>query len=215
MSDAVGTGRLLVALAGQQNAGKSTLFNALTGVTQHIANYPGVTVDKKSGTYRDGDITVQAVDLPGTYSLTSFSLEERVARQFLIDDRPDVIVNVLDASNLQRSLPLTFQLIEMGIPLVVVLNMSDVAEKHGLEIDLGLLETRLCVPVVTAIGRRGVGIDDVRAAIRTAAENTSPMSASLNYGKLEADVAGIQARLAEMPAITRCDFSALAGRQAA
>ncbi len=104
MSDAPAKKRLLVALAGQQNSGKSTLFNALTGVHQHIANYPGVTVDKKSGSYVDKDLRVEIVDLPGTYSLTSFSLEERVVRQFLIEERPDVVVNVLDASNIRRGL---------------------------------------------------------------------------------------------------------------
>ncbi|MFP4127110.1 MAG: FeoB small GTPase domain-containing protein, partial [Alphaproteobacteria bacterium] len=127
-----GRTRLLVALAGQQNAGKSTLFNALTGVQQHIANYPGVTVDKKSGRYAHAGRTFEVVDLPGCYSLTSYSPEERVARGFLLDERPDVVVNVLDATNLRRSLPLTFQLLAMGAPVIVALNMMDVAEGRGL-----------------------------------------------------------------------------------
>ncbi|MCG8549712.1 MAG: 50S ribosome-binding GTPase, partial [Desulfobacterales bacterium] len=112
-----GIEKLLVGLAGQQNAGKSTTFNMLTGANQHIANYPGVTVDKKSGTYRYRDIRVEVVDLPGTYSLTSFSLEERVTRDFLITEKPDVIVNVVDASSLKRSLYFTFQVLEMGFPV--------------------------------------------------------------------------------------------------
>ncbi|NJO54351.1 MAG: GTP-binding protein [Bacteroidales bacterium] len=139
--------RLKVALAGQQNAGKSTLFNALTGARQHIANYPGVTVEKKSGIYVDDGLKVEVVDLPGTYSLTSFSLEERVARDFLLREKPDVIVNVVDASTLERGLPLTFQLIEMGVPVVVALNMMDVAKRLGLLVDPAALAERLGVPI--------------------------------------------------------------------
>ncbi|TCM84524.1 ferrous iron transport protein B [Rhodovulum steppense] len=186
--------RRLVALAGQQNAGKSTLFNLLTGLTQHIANYPGVTVDKKSGRYAHADQSVEVVDLPGCYSLTSYSPEERVARNFLIEDRPDVVVNVLDASNLRRGLPLTFQLLEMGMPVIVALNMMDVAEGRGLQIDLAALERRLCVPVVPVIGRKGQGGEALKAAI-AAARDTRP--ATLNYGALEPAVAELQARLAD------------------
>ena len=191
--------RMLVALAGQQNAGKSTLFNMLTGVHQHIANYPGVTVDKKSGVYFDDGFRVEVVDLPGTYSLTSFSLEERVARNFLIDDRPDVIVNVVDASNLRRSLCLTLQLLEMGLPVIVVLNMMDVAERRGLEIDLEALQIRLCVPVIAAVGRRGVGRAELRAAIRHAGVSEDGTPLTLNYGPLEDSVSVLQARLAALP----------------
>ena len=193
--------RLLVALAGQQNAGKSTLFNVLTGVHQHIANYPGVTVDKKSGFYADAGIRVEVVDLPGTYSLTSFSLEERVARRFLLENRPDVIVNVVDASNLRRGLCLTFQLLEMGMPVIVVLNMMDVAERRGLEIDLQMLETRLCVPVIASVGRRGVGRDELRAAIRRVGNAVDVTPSTLNYGSLEESVSILQARLSAHPEI--------------
>lgn len=195
--------RLRVALAGQQNAGKSTLFNMLTGLQQHIANYPGVTVDKKSGSYRDGDMFVETVDLPGTYSLTSFSLEERVARQYLIEENPDVVVNVVDASNLRRGLYLTFQLMEMGFPVVVALNMMDVADRRGLEYDFARLEQRLGAPVIPCVGRKGIGRDDLRAAIVRVgmAEHTTP--ATLNYGPLEDSVRELQAKLSEHPAITQ------------
>jgi len=194
--------RLLVALAGQPNCGKSTLFNALTGVHQHIANYPGVTVDKKSGGYRDAQGPVELVDLPGTYSLTSFSLEERVAREFLLMERPDVVVNVVDASNMRRGLYLTFQLMEMGIPVVVALNMMDVAKRQGLEIDLETLSHRLCVPVVGLVGNKGTGREDLRRAIRQAAEaTTETVSATLNYGDLEDGVCDLQARLSELPSV--------------
>ncbi|TCP38862.1 ferrous iron transport protein B [Rhodovulum marinum] len=188
----------LVALAGQQNAGKSTLFNLLTGLTQHIANYPGVTVEKKSGWYSDGGRSVEVVDLPGCYSLTSYSPEERVARAFLLDEAPDVVVNVLDASNLRRGLPLTFQLLEMGIPVIVALNMMDVAEGRGLQIDLAALEKRLCVPVIPVVGRKGQGGDALRRAIAEA-RDTRP--ATLNYGALEPAVQELQALLADQPAL--------------
>lgn len=203
MSDPLPKRRLLVALAGQQNAGKSTLFNALTGVQQYIANYPGVTVDKKSGTYRDKDMTVEVVDLPGTYSLTSFSLEERVARQFLLEERPDVVVNVLDASNLRRGMYLTFQILEMGFPVIVVLNMMDVATRRGLDIDLQTLETRLCVPVVSTVGRKGAGVETLRATIRHAGTQEGNTAVSLNYGELEDDVVELQSKLSDHPSITR------------
>ncbi|TCO71643.1 ferrous iron transport protein B [Rhodovulum euryhalinum] len=188
----------LVALAGQQNAGKSTLFNLLTGLTQHIANYPGVTVDKKSGRYSHKGQSVEVVDLPGCYSLTSYSPEERVAREFLLNDRPDMVVNVLDASNLRRGLPLTFQLLEMGVPVVVALNMMDVAEGRGLEIDLAALSRRLCVPVVPVVGRKGQGAEALREAI--AAEHGA-RPATLNYGALEPAVQELQALLADEGAL--------------
>ncbi len=190
--------RWRVALAGQQNAGKSTLFNLLTGLTQHIANYPGVTVDKKSGRYGHAGRTFEVVDLPGCYSLTSYSPEERVARSFLLDEHPDVVVNVLDASNLRRGLPLTFQLLEMGAPVIVALNMMDVAEGRGLRIDIAALERRLCVPVIPVIGRKGQGAEALKAAI-AGARDTRP--ATLNYGELEPAVEELQALIAEQPAL--------------
>ncbi|NJL08527.1 MAG: GTP-binding protein, partial [Methylacidiphilales bacterium] len=190
--------RLKVALAGQQNAGKSTLFNALTGARQHIANYPGVTVEKKSGTYADGDLKVEVVDLPGTYSLTSFSLEERVARDFLLREKPDVIVNVIDASTLERGLPLTFQLIEMGVQVVVVVNMIDVAERLGLKVDPEALAAQLGVPVIVCVGRRGVGIAELRAAVRQMASCAHVRSPKIvDYGTLEDSIADIERRLEE------------------
>ena len=197
-----GRRRRLVALAGQQNAGKSTLFNALTGVQQHIANYPGVTVDKKTGFYRGEAGDVEVVDLPGTYSLTAFSLEERVALRFLVDDRPDVVVNVLDAANLRRGLYLTFQLLELGLPVVVVLNMMDVAERRRLEIDRRGLERRLGVPVVGVVGRRGTGIAELRAAVDRVPLLDRPHGATLNYGPLEDDVVALQRRLTETGELT-------------
>lgn len=194
-------GRLLVALAGQQNAGKSTIFNALTGLQQHIANYPGVTVDKKSGRYTDAQGPVEAVDLPGTYSLTSFSLEERVARAFLVDEHPDVVVHVVDASHLRRGLTLTFQLMEMGFPVVVALNMMDVARAHGLDVDASALSRRLGAPVVPMVGRKGRGIAELKDTIRQAAA-APPPGIRVDAGSLEAVAHDLTARLADDPRLT-------------
>ncbi|WP_462320924.1 ferrous iron transport protein B [Halochromatium sp.] len=196
---------VLVALAGQQNAGKSTLFNVLTGARQHVANYPGVTVDKKYGQYRDAVGSVYTVDLPGTYSLTSFSLEERVAREFLIGDRPDVTVNVVDASNLRRSLHLTLQILEMELPSVLALNMMDVAEGRGIQIDQALLSERLQLPVVATVGRKGQGREPLREAVRAEAarqaETPTPPPVLVDYGSLEPIISQVQQRLAPFKAI--------------
>lgn len=188
-----------VALVGQQNAGKSTLFNLLTGLTQHIANYPGVTVDKKSGSFSSGGTRYEVIDLPGCYSLTSFSPEERVTRSFLIDENPDVVVNVIDATNLLRSLVLTFQLLEMGVPVIVALNMMDTIEARGFSIDIDGLSRRLGVPVIPMVGRKGQGAKELRAAIASVPKE--PRQATLNYGALESAVGELQAALAEQPAL--------------
>jgi len=199
---------VLVALAGQQNAGKSTLFNVLTGARQHVANYPGVTVDKKHGQYSDDLGTVYTVDLPGTYSLTSFSLEERVAREFLLGARPDVTVDVVDASNLRRSLHLTLQLLELELPLVLALNMMDVAASNGIEVDQDVLAARLGLPVVATVGRKGEGREALRRAIRTEADRllaperppSQPEAEAaarppVRYGALEPAIGQLVARL--------------------
>ena len=201
---------LLVALAGQQNAGKSTLFNVLTGARQHVANYPGVTVDKKYGQYYDGAGAVRTVDLPGTYSLTSFSLEERVARDFLLGERPDVTVNVVDASNLRRSLHLTLQLMELEQPPVLALNMMDVAAGRGIEIDQQTLGRELGLPVVPTVGRRGEGRGPLRGAIRSWSEQRAKPQQSrgraVDYGPLESRieaVEGLLERAGELSGIPR------------
>lgn len=186
---------LLIGLAGQQNAGKSTTFNMLTGANQHIANYPGVTVDKKSGFYRYNGVKVETVDLPGTYSLTSFSLEERVTRDFLIKEKPDVIVNVVDASSLKRSLYFTFQVMEMGFPVVVALNMMDVAERNGIRIDLTSLQHRLGVDIIPTIGRKGRGKKELRDAILATSRRKEGKPLVIEYEELEEPIKALQKRI--------------------
>ena len=132
-----------VALAGNPNAGKSTLFNALTGARQHVGNWPGKTVEKKTGALTRGSVRLSITDLPGAYSLSAYSLEEVVARDFILDERSDVIVAVVDAANLERNLYLVVQLLELETPGVVVLNMMDVADRQGLAIDVERLSASL------------------------------------------------------------------------
>ncbi len=156
---------IIVALAGNPNSGKTTIFNALTGSRQHVGNYPGVTVERKEGRLRHAGHTINVVDLPGTYSLTAYSAEELVARSFLIEERPDVVVDIVDASNLERNLYLAVQFIELGVPLILALNMSDLAESRGISINVDLLSVRLGVPIVPTVGHKGQGIDELKNAI--------------------------------------------------
>ncbi len=160
-----GHGNFLVALAGQPNVGKSTIFNMLTGASQHVANFPGVTVDKKQGHYHDGEHRFEIVDLPGTYSLTSYTQEERIARDFILLERPEVVVVVIDASNLERNLYFALQLREMEVPLVLCLNMMDVAERRGMEIDAEALAKSMNVPVVPVVGKSNKGRQELGKAI--------------------------------------------------
>jgi ferrous iron transport protein B len=153
--------RQVIAIAGNPNAGKTSLFNRLTGASQQVGNYPGVTVEHKEGYVRHGDRRIPVVDLPGTYSLTAYSLEERVARDFIVDERPALVVDVADASNLERNLYLAVQLMEMRVPLVIALNMIDVAESRGIRIDTARLSLLLGVPVVATVGSRGRGVDEL------------------------------------------------------
>lgn len=204
--------KLLVGLAGQQNAGKSTTFNMLTGANQHIANYPGVTVDKKSGNYKYKENRVEVVDLPGTYSLTSFSLEERVARDFLLTEKPDVIVNVVDATTLKRSLYFTFQIIEMGFPVVMALNMMDVAKRDGIEIDISNLQHRLGVDIIPTIGRKRRGKDELRDAIQAAGDRKEGKLLRIEYEEIEEQIATLEDMLAKTDLATQFPVRWLAVR---
>ncbi|MCA1792979.1 MAG: ferrous iron transport protein B [Desulfobacteraceae bacterium] len=190
------TDKIIVALAGQPNCGKSTVFNALTGARQHVANYPGVTVEKMTGWYRYGDVRVTVVDLPGTYSLTSYSPEERVTRDFILHQAPSVVVNTMDASNLKRCLYFTFQLLEMEIPVILNLNMMDVAENRGMTIDTTALSRGLGVPVVPTAITRDRGKTDLQAAIlETAGQGLSTVPARVDYREMTSYITSVQERV--------------------
>lgn len=150
---------MTIGFIGNPNCGKTTLFNAYTGANLKVANWPGVTVEKVEGVMKDHDLTIHLVDLPGTYSLTSYTMEETVSRQFILSDEVDVIINVVDASALERNLYLTLQLLELGKPVVLALNMRDIVEKRGMEIDLHRLPEMLGIPVIPVSARQRRGLD--------------------------------------------------------
>jgi ferrous iron transport protein B len=173
-----------MALAGNPNAGKTTLFNELTGARQHVGNYPGITVDHKEGYFNHNGQKVIITDLPGTYSLTAYSIEEIVSRDFLTTERPDVVVNIVDASNLERNLYLTCQFLEMGVPVIIALNMMDVAKDRGINIDSNKLSQLLDVPVVPIIARTGHGTDElIKQAIALAKSGRIWEPRDISYGE--------------------------------
>lgn len=174
---------ITIALAGNPNSGKSSMFNALTGARQHVGNYPGVTVEKKWGQANLDDIKIDVIDLPGTYSLTAYSQEELVARNFIIQEKPDVVVDVVDASNLERNLYLALQFMELGVPVVIALNMMDVAKERGIQIDSKKLSKLLGVPVVPTVARKGQGVGELlTVAAETAALKQGWNPLDISYG---------------------------------
>ncbi len=189
-----------IALAGNPNSGKTTLFNALTGANQFVGNWPGVTVEKKEGTYK-ADKNVGVTDLPGIYSLSPYTLEEVVARNYLINENPDAVLNIVDGTNLERNLYLTTQLAELGLPMVVAVNMMDVVAKQGDKIDTKKLAAELGCPVVEISALKGTGIDkavaEVVQAVKKKVKMVSPHSFS---GCVEHAIAHIEeAVLHDMP----------------
>jgi ferrous iron transport protein B len=156
---------LTIALAGNPNVGKSTVFNALTGLRQHVGNWPGKTVERKQGQLELGGRLLTLVDLPGTYSLAARSLEEQITRDFIVRERPNAVINVLDAANLERNLYLTAQLIESGARLILVLNMADVATARGMTLHPRALAAELGIPVVAMAASKGVGLAELKAAL--------------------------------------------------
>ncbi|MBW2036527.1 MAG: ferrous iron transport protein B [Deltaproteobacteria bacterium] len=176
---------ITVALAGNPNSGKSTIFNNLTGTRQKVGNWPGVTVEKKEGHLTADGYHLTIVDLPGTYSLTAYSLEEIVARNFILDEKPDVVVDILDCSNLERNLYLATQLSELDTKVIFVLNMADIAEERGIEIDGDKLSELLDVPVVFTVGNKGKGTHELIKAIISATESHTelPRTRRVYYGR--------------------------------
>lgn len=184
------TQKISIALAGNPNCGKTTLFNALTGSHQTVGNWPGVTVEKKSGSFTVNDQQITLVDLPGAYSLQpcdASSEDERVAREYILSGESSLVVNIVDASNLERNLYLTAQLIEIQVPLIVAVNMLDVAKNHSISVDLDKLAQELGCPVVGLVASRETGVDDLKQAISRQLENPTVPDNPLVFPKDIAD----------------------------
>ncbi len=188
-----------VAIVGNPNSGKTTLFNELTGTHQHVGNYPGVTVEKKEGTCRYDGTRLNIVDLPGTYSLTAYSTEEIITRNYLTGERPDVVIDVIDSSNLERNLYLAVQLKELDVPLVLAFNMSDMAKARGLEFDLEQLSRLIGAPIVPTIGHRGKGIEELLGTVSSVASGENGhRSLEVDYGPdIEKEIEAIRRILQE------------------
>jgi ferrous iron transport protein B len=192
--------RLTVALVGNPNTGKTSLFNALSGLRQQVGNYPGVTVEKKLGTAKHGSTSLHLVDLPGTYSLAPRSPDEMVAVDVLLGrqaevGKPEVILNIVDASNLERNLFLTTQLLELGIPVVVALNMMDVAENQGIRVDVARLSQKLGVPLVPIQANKKRGMEELKAAILQAARGDAPQPGPCYPESFNAEIHALRERL--------------------
>ncbi len=162
---------ITVAVTGQPNCGKSTMFNMLTGSTARVGNYPGITVDRMEGHWKNDTYKIKFIDLPGTYSLTSYSLEEVVARKVLVEEKPDIVLCMLDSTALERSLYLAIQIIEIGIPIIIGLNMMDEVKSEGIVINSAKLSEKLQVPVIECVARRGIGKTEIIDAIIERYEN--------------------------------------------
>jgi len=196
---------ITVALAGNPNSGKTTVFNNLTGARQHVGNWPGVTVEKKEGNRTFKGYGIKVIDLPGVYSLTAYSLDEVVARDYVVDEKPDVVVDVVDASNLERNLYLAIQLLEMEANLVIALNMMDVAESRGYEIDVAELSRLLGTPVIPMIAARNQGTRELLETIVDVAEGNIKVSGiSLQYGHdVEEEIAKLEKLISDNSLVKR------------
>ena len=187
--------KLKIGLAGHPNSGKTTVFNNLTGSRQHVGNWPGVTVEKKEGRFFYNGFDVTVVDLPGTYSLSAYSVDERIARDFLTKQNPDVVVAVIDASSLERNLYLVTQLLELGVPVILDLNMMDTVENRGIKIDIDKLSIVLGIPVVATVANRGRGMDDLRRAIVEPRGKEAKRDFKIDYDR---DIEGEIEKLSEL-----------------
>lgn len=197
---------LTIAVAGNPNAGKTTIFNRLTGSRQSVGNWPGVTVEKKEGTCVHRDTRIRVVDLPGIYSLTAYSMEEIVARDFILEEHPGVVVDVLDASNLERNLYLATQLIELNVRLVFAMNMVDVAKARGIVVDYDQLGRLLGVPIVQTVGTKGQGLEALMDKVREVAEDRDVVSrhVHIHYGReVEEEILNIREALRADPGLKR------------
>jgi len=175
--------QITIALAGNANVGKSVIFNHLTGMHQHIGNWPGKTVEKAEGTLKFEDYTIDIIDLPGIYSLSTFSIEELITREYIAKEKPDLVINVIDASILERNLFFTLQLVELETPIIIALNQIDMAKKKGIEINEIKLEARLGIPVIPTIAPSQEGIHDLLKAAVDVVEKRLPTTTAIRYGE--------------------------------
>jgi len=206
-----------IGVVGNPNCGKTTLFNVLTGSKQHVGNWPGVTVEKKTGEYTFADKNFRVVDLPGTYSLEAaddqVSLDEKIARDFVASKQADLIINIIDASNIERNLYLTSQLLEMRVPMILVLNMMDAVEQRGIKIDQKYLAEKLSCPVVAVIASTGKGITELQQAIEKASLIKSTPQLTIEYSSvLESAIRTLEPLLEKQAKEHNCDLRWLALR---
>lgn len=193
---------ITVALSGNPNSGKTTIFNNLTGLRQHVGNYPGVTVEKKTGMVDYKGYRINIVDLPGIYSITAYSLEEIVTRNFIINEKPDVVIDVVDSSNLERNLYLATQLMELGVPLILAFNMTDIVKKSGKKIDIVLLSELLGASIVEMVGSKGLGSKELLESVIRVAKRKKEKKVELQYGReVENEISRIISVLKEQKAL--------------
>lgn len=185
---------ITIALIGNPNSGKTTVFNNLTGARQHVGNWPGVTVEKKEGSLDYQGYHIRVVDLPGVYSLTAYSLDEVIARNFVVEGKPDVVVDIVDASSLERNLYLTVQLLEMGARVIVALNMMDQADLRGHSINTPRLSHLLGIPVVPMSANRNRGTAELlRQIVNVAEKKTQAKPLKIEYGReVEEEIANLE-----------------------
>ena len=199
-----------IALAGNSNVGKSALFNYLTGLSQHVANWPGKTVEIAEGTTRYGNYEITVVDLPGIYSLSTFSIEEKVTEEYVIREKPDVIINVVDSMALERNLFFTIQLLELGVPMVVALNQNDLAKKRGIEIDEKKLGEILGVETVKTTATRGTGLFELLGRCMLAKNKPLEQMKALKYGEnLEKQISRIAGEITKIKPNCRARYAAI------
>ncbi len=194
-----------IALAGNPNSGKSTIFNGLTGANQHVGNYPGVTVEIKTGEYFFDNSKISVIDLPGTYTLNTNSPEELIARNEIIEQPLDLIVNVLDSSNLERNLYLTLQLLELGVPMLIVLNMMDTAKNKGIQVSLELISKLLGSPVVCTVGSKATGIIELKQAIKKYSNSAACTTFDITKHDIGCDMADYVRKLTSLLKDARVD----------
>ena len=191
--------KFIIALAGNPNCGKTTLFNALTGASQRVGNWPGVTVDHVEGSYSHDGYEYKVIDLPGIYSFSAYSLDEKVSREFILREKPDLVINIVDASNLERNLYLTTQLLEMKVPIVLALNMMDIVKQNRIEIEIDHLGQHLDCPVVSLCASKKSGLDELKNTINEAVDAKHISSVKVEYDEIvEEAMSVIEKRVAKV-----------------